>query len=129
LELLVDRIRHGAAEQRHCILLNLWRFDSKGNRVKEVYLDCLQHPDPDVRFDALLCIGPIADIRDHVEVYRKCLHDTSPKIRELALRRLAEEAEESVLKSLWPDVEVALNDPDVQIKKAALQILKKLNNW
>ncbi|MGH7926665.1 MAG: HEAT repeat domain-containing protein [Candidatus Binatia bacterium] len=128
LELLVDRLKHGAADQRHSILLNLWRFDSKGDRVKEVYLDCLQHEDPDVRFDALLCLGPITDIREHVEVYRKCLRDDSEKIRELALRQLVEEAGEDVLKSLRADVEVALNDPDVQIKKAALQILKKLNN-
>jgi HEAT repeat protein len=128
LELLIDRLEHGRAEERHVILLNLWRLGARGERVKEVYFQCLEHEDADVRFDALLCIRPITKVGDHVELYRKCVQDPAPKIRALALRRLADEAGESVLKSLRPEVEVALNDPDVAIKKAALEILRKLNS-
>jgi hypothetical protein len=43
----------------------------------------------------------------------------------LALKRLAEEGEESVLESLRAEVEALLNDPNMKIKKAALKILRK----
>jgi hypothetical protein len=60
-----------------------------------------------------------------LEAYRKCLKDKDGRIRELALKRLAEEGGESVLESVRADVELLLDDPDMKIKKAALTILKK----
>ena len=63
-DLLVDRLDHGALEQKIAILFNLWRFDSKGKRVKQVYLKCLEHEEPDIRFDALVCLGPISETGD-----------------------------------------------------------------
>lgn len=70
-------------------------------------------------------MGPITEVRDHLEIYRGCLRDKDARIRELALKRLSEEAAESVLKSLRKDVEPLLDDPDMKIKSAALKILKK----
>lgn len=124
-DLLLDRLDHGPLEQKSTILFNLWRFDSKGERVKEVYLKYLEHDEPDIRFDALVCLGPITDTGDYPQVYRKCLKDKDDRIRELALKRLAEEAGADVLKSLRAEIEVLLNDPNMKVKKAAIQILRK----
>lgn len=125
LDLLLERLEHGPSEQKTSILFNLWRFDSKGEKVKKVYLRCLEHEDPEIRFEALVCLGPMTEIRDTLEVYRKCLKDRDGRIRELALKRLAEEAGGSALVKLRADVEVLLKDPDMKIKKLAMKILKK----
>jgi HEAT repeat protein len=125
LDLLVDRLNNGSLEQKKIILFNLWRFHSKQEAVTQIYLKCLRDDNPEIRFDALVCMGPITEVRDHVEVYRECLRDKDGRIRELALKRLSEETAESVLESLRADVEPLLDDPDVKIKSAALRILKR----
>ena len=125
LDLLIDRLDHGPLEQKSAILFNLWRFDSKGERVKQVYLKCLEHEEPDIRFDALVCLGPITEARDYLDLYRKCLKDKDDRIRELALKRLAEEAGTSLPELLRAEIEGLLNDPNMKVKKAALQILRK----
>jgi HEAT repeat protein len=124
-DLLLDRLDHGPLEQKSTILFNLWRFDSRGERVKEVYLKYLEHDEPDIRFDALVCLGPMTETRDYPQVYRKCLKDKDDRIRELALKRLAEEAGADVLKSLRAEIEGLLHDPNMKVKKAAIQILRK----
>ena len=123
LDLLLDRLNHGPVEQKKVILFNLWRFDSKREKVTQVYIKCLEHEDPDLRFDALVCLGPITGVRGHVDVYRKCLQDQDSRIRELALKRLAEEPTESVLQSLRAEIESLIHDPDMKVKRAALQTL------
>lgn len=125
LELLLDRLEHGPLEQKSTILFNLWRFDSKGERVKEVYLKYLEHEEPNIRFDALVCLGPITETRDYPQVYRKCLRDKDDRIRELALKRLAEEAGVNVLELLRAEIEGLLHDPNMKVKKAALQLVRK----
>lgn len=125
LELLLDRLEHGPSEQKKTILFNLWRFDSKGERVKEIYLKYLEHEEPDIRFDALVCLGPMTETRDYPEVYRKCLKDKHDRIRELALKRLAEDGGENVLELLRAEIEGLLHDPNMKVKKAAIQILRK----
>jgi HEAT repeat protein len=124
-DLLLDRLDHSPSEQKKTILFNLWRFDSKGERVKEIYLKYLEHEEPDIRFDALVCLGPITETGDYPQVYRKCLKDKDDRIRELALKRLAKEAEADVLKSLRAEIEGLLHDPNMKVKKAAIQILRK----
>jgi HEAT repeat protein len=125
LDLLLDRLNQGPIEQKKSILFNLWRFDSKAEKVRNVYLQHLEHEDPELRFDALVCIGPITQPRDYLDVYGKCLKDNDSRIRELALKRLAEEAGESALESLRAEIERLLNDPNMDVKKAALAILRK----
>jgi HEAT repeat protein len=124
-DLLLDRLDHGPLEQKSAILFNLWRFDSKGERVKEVYIEYLEHEEPDIRFDALVCLGPISETGDYPEVYRKCLKDKDDRIRELAVKRMSEEAGTSVLKLFRAEIEGLLHDPNMKVKKAALQILRK----
>jgi HEAT repeat protein len=125
LDLLVDRLEHGPVEQKSAILFNLWRFDSKGERVRQIYLKCLEHEAPDIRFEALVCLGPITETRDYPQVYRKCLKDKDDRIRELALKRLAEEAGANVLEMLRVEIEGLLDDPNMKVKKAVLKILRK----
>jgi HEAT repeat protein len=125
LDLLVDRLEHGPLEQKSAILFNLWRFDSKGERVKEVYLKYLEHEEPDIRFDALVCLGPLSETGDYPQVYRKCLKDKDDRIRELALKRLVDEAGPNVLERLKVEIESLLDDPNMKVKKAALEFLRK----
>jgi HEAT repeat protein len=123
-DLLVDRLDHGPLEQKSAILFNLWRFDSKGERVKNVYLKCLEHEEPDIRFDTLVCLGPITEIRDTLKSTEMPERQRRSD-RELALKRLAKEAGTSVLELLRGEIEGLLDDPNMKVKKAALQILRK----
>ena len=125
LQLLRERLEHGGLEQKRTILLNLWRFDSKREEVIKVYLKCLDHDEPDVRFDALACLGLLVEIRDHLEVYGKCLKDKDNRIRGLAIKKLAEDAGDAVLQSFPTEIEAVLEDPDMEVKRAALKILSK----
>jgi len=125
LDLLLDRLSHGPVEQKRIILFNLWRFYSKEEKVTQVYLKYLAHKDPDLRFDALVGMGPMIKVGDHLDVYRKCLKDKDSRIRELALKRLAEQSGKNVLESLRAKIEPLLNDPNMKVKKEALKILRK----
>jgi len=125
LGLLLDRLDHGPREQKRSILLNLWRFYSKGEEVREVYLNYLEHQDPELRFEVLVCLRPTTEVQKYLEVYRRCLKDKDGRIRELALKRVAEEVGESVLESLRGDIEPLLKDSDINVRKAALKILRK----
>ena len=125
LDLLLDRLNHGPFEQKRIILFNLWRFYSKREKVTQVYIKCLEHEDPELRFDALVCLGPITEVRNHVDVYRKCLKDKDSRIRELALKRLAEELTEIILESLRAEIEPLIDDPDMTVKRAAVKVFSK----
>jgi HEAT repeat protein len=125
LPLLLERLEHGGADQKHCILLNLWRFAKKRQEVIDVYLKCVQDDDPDMRFDALACFGLLVEVRDHLEVYRKLLRDQDKRIRGLAIKRLAEDAADAAMQSFPTEIEALLEDPDMTVKRAALKILTK----
>ncbi len=125
LPLLLERLEHGGSEQKHCILLNLWRFTAKRQEVIDVYLKCLEHDDPNIRFDALACFGLLVEAQDHLQVYRKLLKDQDKRIRGLAIRRLAEDAADAAMQSFPTEIESLLEDPDMKVKRAALGILAK----
>lgn len=125
LPLLRERLEHGDPEQKHCILLNLWRFAGKRQEVINIYLKCVEHNEADIRFDALACVGLLIEARDHLEVYRKLLKDADSRIRGLAIKRLAEDAADAAMRSFPTEIEALLEDPDMQVKRAALEILGK----
>ena len=122
LPLLLERLEHGGAEQKHSILLNLWRFTAKRQDVINVYLKCMEHDEPAMRFDALTCFGLLTETRDHLEVYRKLLKDTDPRIRGLAIKRLAADAAQVAMQRFPLEIEALLDDRDMKVKKAALKI-------
>jgi HEAT repeat protein len=125
LNLLLERLEHGPIEQKRCILFNLWRFYSKQEEVTNIYLRYLEHENPDLRFDALACLRPVSEVREYLEVYRRCLKDEHHRIRRLALNRLAEEGGSSLL-NFKEEIEALIGDPNMEVKKAALEALKTL---
>jgi HEAT repeat protein len=125
LSLMLERLEHGPMEQKRCILLNLWRFYSKREEVVSVYLKYLNHEDADLRFDALVLLATMTETIEHVTTYRKCLKDKDARIRALALKELNEVSGKDLLE-LRDEFRDMLSDPDMQVKKAAMQILKKL---
>ena len=125
LNMLLERLEHGPEEQKRAILFNLWRFYSKREEVKNVYLKYLEHENAEMRFDALVLLGPLEEDENFVEVYRKCLRDNDQRIRKLALEMLSENSG-SLLPETREEISVLVDDPDMEIKRLAMNILKKL---
>jgi HEAT repeat protein len=123
--LMLERLEHGPFEQKRCILLNLWRFYSKHKEVISVYLTYLNHEDADLRFNALILLGSITEAKDYVSVYRRCLRDKDTRIRALALRELNGVNREDLL-GFKEEIEEMLSEPDMKVKQAAINILKRL---
>ena len=123
--LMLERLEHGPFEQKRCILLNLWRFYSKHKEVISVYLTYLNHENADLRFNALVLLGSITEAKDYVSVYRRCLKDKNTRIRALALRELNEANREDLL-GFKDEIEEMLSEPDMKVKQAAINILKRL---
>jgi len=125
LSLMLERLEHGALEQKRTILLNLWRFYSKRDEVISVYLQYLEHENDDLRFDALVLLGLITDVRTNLKVYARSLSDTDPRIRGLALKKLARLGKDE-LSGLRSKIKEMLSDPEMDVKRAAMEILKEL---
>ncbi len=124
LSLLLERLKHGSFEQKRAILFNLWRFYSKKDEVVSVYLEYLEHENDDLRFDALVLLGLVTDANTHLKVYARALSDTDPRIRALALRELGEFGKDA-LSALKDKIEGMLSDPEMGVKRAAMEVLKK----
>jgi HEAT repeat protein len=127
LDLLIERMETAAGEQRRAILFNLWRFFSRREAVTGVYLRYLEHPDEELRFDALVLLGTVADVGDHLPVYRRCLGDRSASVRELAYKALSELPSQT-LAELRDEIVAGMNDPDVKVKQAALKLHKRIRH-
>jgi hypothetical protein len=123
--LMLERLEHGPFEQKRCILLNLWRFYSKHKEVISVYLTYLNHKDADLRFNALVLLGSISEAKDYVSVYRGCLRDKDFRIRALALKELNKANREDLI-GFKEEIEEMLSEPDMKVKQAAINILKRL---
>lgn len=123
--LLVDRLERADLEQRRSIIYNLWRFAGKHPEAATVYLRSIDSKEDELRFDALVLLGLISNVRDHLAVYRRCMKDDDPKIRELAFRELAA-LSPSELDPLRGEIEAGLKDPNMAVKRAAVDILKNI---
>jgi HEAT repeat protein len=126
IHLLLERLEHGPLMQKRAILLNLWRFYSKKKEVARVYLQHLGHENADLRFDALALLGIVGPAEKYFEAYRRCLKDPDERIRGLALRKLAEEGG-ARLKEIKEEIASLMDDPDMKVKRAALEALKKIS--
>jgi len=125
LGLMLERLEHGPREQKRTILFNLWRFYSKREEVVSIYLKYLNHEDADLRFDALVLLATMTEAMEHIATYRKCLKDKDPRIRALALKELNEVSTKDLLE-LRSELRDMLSDPDMEVKQAAIKLLKKL---
>lgn len=122
--LMLERLQHGPLEQQRSILYNLWRFYTRQQEVEAVYLQYLQHQDADFRLDALVLLGLVTPPEKHLTIYRKCLQDNHPRIRALALKQISVAGLER-LAGLKEEIKAMLSDPDMEVKQAAIKILKK----
>jgi HEAT repeat protein len=127
LNLLLERLAHGPLDQKRAILYNLWRFYSRQDEVVAVYLEYLEHPDEDLRFDALVLLGPVTDTEALLDTYERCLQDVNPRVRRLALERLLEVSSDQ-LKALEQSVQGLITDPDPKTKRLAIQCVHKLTH-
>ena len=125
LTLLLERLEHGPLEQKRSILFNLWRFYSKQKEVVSVYLRYLSHENADLRFDALVLLGSVTETKEYIQTCRKCFGDKDPRIRAFALKQLNEVSREDLL-GLKQEIRDMLLDPNMEIKQAALRIVRKL---
>jgi HEAT repeat protein len=94
--------------------------------VVRVYLKYLDHENDYLRYDALMLFGSVSEATEHMATYRRCLNDEVPHIRTLALERLYEVGRDELL-GFKEEIENMLSDPDMDVKRAAIKILKKLN--
>jgi len=123
--LLLERLEHADLEQRRSILYNLWRFGAKRTEAARVYLQCIDRKNEELRFDALVLLGLVSNACEHLAVYRKCMTDTDPRVRKLAFRELATfPAHELAL--FRSEIEKGLTDPEMTVKRAAIEVLKKI---
>lgn len=122
--LMLERLQHGPLEQQRSILYNLWRFYTRQREVEAVYLQYLEHQDADFRLDALVLLGLVTPPEKHLTIYRKCLQDNHPRIRALALKQISVAGLER-LAGLKEEIKAMLSDPDMEVKQAAIKILKK----
>ena len=125
LGLMLERLEHGPLEQKRTILYNLWRFYSKHEEVVSVYLKYLAHEDAGLRFDALVLLGSVTETSEYIPTYRACLRDKDSRIRVLALKRLSEVSGKD-LTGLGEQIQEMLSDPDMEVKTAALKVLKEI---
>jgi HEAT repeat protein len=120
LDLMLDRLAHGALEQRRAVLFNLWRFTSQRARVRSVYTSYLAHPDDGLRFDALVLLGRVGEAADLVEVHLRMLADADARIRRLAVERLLQSPGPGTAE-VDDRVRELLRDPDAHVRQAAVR--------
>jgi HEAT repeat protein len=125
LDLLLDRLNHASLEQRRSILYNLWRFSDRRETVTGVYLRILDHPEDELRADALVLLGMIGGMKRHLPAYRKFLKDADARIRELAYKELVGLKPQELV-ALRSDIEAGLADPEAKVKRAALKAFQKM---
>jgi HEAT repeat protein len=126
LKLLLERLAHGPQEQKRAILYNLWRFYSKREAVIDVYQKYLETEDDELRFDALILLASMVEPAEFLDLYRNCLQDRNPRIREQVLSEL-EELGPSRLASLEDEIRPLLKDAEPKVRQAAIKLLKKID--
>ncbi len=121
-KLLARRLDHGSKDQQRSILYNLWRFPSQRQEVVHIYSRYLQHPDADLRFDALAGLDAAGDPVEVLPLYQHCFQDPEARIRELALVRLAA-LDQRYLKEIASMVRPLVQDPVPTVRQAAIKLL------
>ncbi|MBW1989733.1 MAG: HEAT repeat domain-containing protein [Deltaproteobacteria bacterium] len=120
---LSARLAEGCASEKKAILYNLWRLPVEHSWLQQVYRDHLSDKDPDIR---LLCLALLdkKNMRENGPHVAGLLGDPDPRVRRVALRQGGDLPGE-VLAPAVKDLERMLSDPDMEIKRMALEALKK----
>ncbi len=122
---LADRLKHGGLEQKRCILFNLWHLTSKQDEIIEVYLEYLNNPNAELRYDALVLLRAVTEPEVCLDVYIQCLNDDDSRIRLLALECIGE-ADKNRIVDFKKKIAAMYADPDLDVQAAAKKIMSQL---
>lgn len=118
LKLLEDRLNHGPPAQQKTILFNLWRFDARRRQVAAIYRRFLDHPEAELRHDALELLAAVAEPELLIDARCHALEDASARVRLLALGGLAETAGRLPATAI-ARLQDLQRDPDPAVRAAA----------
>lgn len=123
--ILSDRLKNGTLDQKRCILFNLWHLTSKQDEVIELYLDYLNNPNAELRYDALVLLRALTEPEECLDAYIKCLNDDDSRIRLLALECIGE-ADKNEIIDFKKKIAAMYADPDLDVQAAAKKIINQL---
>jgi HEAT repeat protein len=123
--ILSDRLKYGALDQKRCILFNLWHLTSKQDEVIEVYLDYLNNPNAELRYDSLVLLRALTEPEECLDAYIQCLNDDDSRIRLLALECIGE-ADKNKIINFKKKITAMYADPDLDVQAAAKKIMSRL---
>ena len=118
LGLLADRLEHAGLDQQKSILFNLWRFHGRRREVAAIYRRFLDHPDAELRHDALELMAAAAEPDALQQARCHALGDASSHVRLLALKGLAESPDRLPAAAV-ERLEALKRDPDPAVRAAA----------
>ncbi len=124
LDLLIDRLQHGSLEQKRCIIYNLWRFHGQQERILQVYRRYIHHPDPELRFDALVLMSTMSETVQELDAYLDLLQDPDERVRRLALERL-EELPRERLAEVAERLRPLADDISGKVRRTARRLLRR----
>lgn len=123
---LAGRLKRGAKEQQRAILYHLSCFTRRRPEIAAICAEFLNHPDPDLRYDALVVLDTVSQTEKPLKIYLGCLQDNDPRIREQAFGLLAQ-SDRRRLKALQPHLQSLLHDPSPTMRQAAVRLLHHTN--
>ncbi|MCJ8500902.1 HEAT repeat domain-containing protein [Desulfatitalea alkaliphila] len=126
-DVLIERLISGSKEQQRCILYHLSCFAARREEVVAICARYLDHPDADLRYDALVVLDAVNPTDKPLALYLQSLTDPDPRIREVALVYLAGE-EKGRLARLTIEVRGLMADPVPSIRQAATRLLHHIQN-
>ncbi|MBU2489745.1 MAG: HEAT repeat domain-containing protein [Proteobacteria bacterium] len=120
--ILLDSMGQETGAGKKAVLFNLWRLPVPRPWLQQVYASHLKDPEPGLR---LLCLALLdrEERRKNAGQVIGLLCDPDPRVRRMALR-LAQALPPEVLQTSERDLERMLSDPDMEIKRLALEALK-----
>lgn len=123
---MIECLEDGPADQKKCILFNLWRFDSKKDEVRNIYLKYRTDMDPELRFDALILLEYVSAPNQIFDDYIDALNDQHPGIRAFALEKM-DSFPRHLLVKCKPNINALLRDNDKKTMAAAIKLYKKIS--
>lgn len=122
---LTQRLQQCAKEQQRTILYNLGHFTARHHEITQICKTFLQHPDADLRYDALVVLHTVSNPADNLDIYRRSLKDKDAHIRQLALDHLTG-LESDILISVEGAIRDVLKDDCASVYQAAIRLLHQM---
>ncbi len=123
MALMVEKLESAPVDEKRAVLFNLWRLDSSSARLTRIYLNHLNHENPELRLASLALLSFSGKRGDGPEMLCQCLKDPDHRVRKLALDRLADMGPTAIVDAS-SHIRALLDDDRMDIKRAALATLK-----